>query len=194
MSSIIDFFQSINFTGWQQNIKVVFAVMTLVMLGLAIYSYIKAHLLIQQHRMHELEHGYGHAAEHGGHAETPHERPVPHPGEHEVLENGDVYAEPWERIRRSANSIREADWKLAVIEADKLVDTALQSKGFAGETMGERLMLIQPSQLNSLQNLWDAHKLRNLLVHETRYELKHDQALAAINAFERVLRELGVLS
>ena len=90
--------------------------------------------------------------------------------------------------------MRDADWKLAVIEADKFVDDALKTKGFPGETMGERLMMIKPQELSSLQDLWDAHKLRNLLVHETSYQLRHEQALGAINSFEKVLRELGVVS
>src|SRR3989344_920951 len=48
-----------------------------------------------------------------------------------------------------------------------------------GESMGERLMLIQPGQLLALQLLWDAHKLRNLLVHAANYQLTHRQAIMA---------------
>ena len=55
-------------------------------------------------------------------------------------------------------------------------------------------MLMAPNQLASLQDLWDAHKLRNLLVHEMNYHMKHEQALAAIRAFERVMRELGAIA
>jgi hypothetical protein len=55
-------------------------------------------------------------------------------------------------------------------------------------------MLIEPGQLLSLQNLWDAHKLRNLLVHDANYQLDHRQAVMAIEAFEQALRELGALS
>jgi hypothetical protein len=100
----------------------------------------------------------------------------------------------WEEIKKHVSSFTEAEWKLAVIEADKFVDDALKTAGFPGETMGERLMLIQPGQLLALQDLWDAHKLRNLLVHDANYQINHRQAILAIEAFERVLRELGALS
>ncbi|MBI2063463.1 MAG: ComEC family competence protein [Candidatus Yanofskybacteria bacterium] len=76
-----------------------------------------------------------------------------------------AYNARWDEIRRHVNSFVEAEWKLAVIEGDKFVDDVLKTAGFAGESMGERLMLIKPDQIINLQYLWDAHKLRNLLVH-----------------------------
>ncbi len=100
----------------------------------------------------------------------------------------------WQEIKSHVNSFKESEWKFAVIEADKLVDDVLKSAGFAGESMGERLMLIKPDQLLNLQYLWDAHKLRNLLVHDVNYQITHRQAIWAIEAFESVLRELEALS
>lgn len=100
----------------------------------------------------------------------------------------------WSEIKKHANSFIESDWKLAVIEADKFVDNALKTGGYPGESMGERLMLIQPGQLLSLQTLWDAHKLRNLLVHSPNYQMTHRQAIVAVEALEETLRELGALS
>lgn len=100
----------------------------------------------------------------------------------------------WAEIKRHVNSFTEAEWKLAVIEADKFVDETLKTAGFVGESMGERLMLIQPGQILSLQTLWDAHKLRNLLVHDPRYQMTHRQAIVAVEAFEETLIELGALS
>lgn len=105
-----------------------------------------------------------------------------------------AYDNRWQEIRRHVDSFVEAEWKLAVIEADKFVDDVLKTAGFAGESMGERLMLIKPDQIINLQYLWDAHKLRNLLVHDANFCLTHQQALFAINAFESVLKELGALT
>lgn len=105
-----------------------------------------------------------------------------------------AYDNRWQEIRRHVDSFVEAEWKLAVIEADKFVDDVLKTAGFAGESMGERLMLIKPDQIINLQYLWDAHKLRNLLVHDANFRLTHQQALFAINAFESVLKELSALT
>ncbi len=105
-----------------------------------------------------------------------------------------AYDNRWQEIKSHVNSFKESEWKFAVIEADKLVDDVLKSAGFAGESMGERLMLIKPDQLLNLQYLWDAHKLRNLLVHDANYQMTHRQAIWAVEAFENVLCELEALS
>jgi hypothetical protein len=66
--------------------------------------------------------------------------------------------------------------KHAVMEADKLVDYALKSSGFAGETFADRLRnaeaSINPSNYNKI---WQGHKVRNQIAHE------HD---LRINPFE----------
>ncbi|MEK7616146.1 MAG: hypothetical protein AAB420_02995 [Patescibacteria group bacterium] len=190
-ANIIDFFRGVNYLGWQQNVKIIFLILTFIFLFVAVFAYLKAHFIMRDHRKHML-HEHAHAAaggEHGGEHHT--EAPEHAAGEGE---RSDAWAKAWEHIQQYVNSPREAEWKLSVIEADKFVDEALKARGFVGETMGERLMLIKPQELTSIQDLWDAHKLRNLLVHETNYQLKHDQAFAAIHAFEKVLRELGFLS
>ena len=105
-----------------------------------------------------------------------------------------AYDNRWQEIKSHVNSFVQAEWKMAIIEGDKFVDDVLKTAGFAGESMGERLMLIKPDQIVNLQYLWDAHKLRNLLVHDANFRLTHQQALFAINAFESVLKELGALN
>src|SRR3989344_4315329 len=52
----------------------------------------------------------------------------------------------WVEIEKHINSTREAEWKFAVIEADKLADQLLKGAGFQGDTMGDRLMNIQRSE------------------------------------------------
>ena len=99
----------------------------------------------------------------------------------------------WEEVQRHITSTREAEWKFAVIEADKIVDDTLKNAGFPGETLGERLMNIQPGQLITLQNLWEAHKIRNRLVHDTNYFLRYSEAKRAVGLYERTLKELHAI-
>ena len=99
----------------------------------------------------------------------------------------------WNEIEKHINSTREAEWKFAVIEADKLVDELLKGAGFMGDTMGDRLMNIQPGQLTTLQGLWEAHKIRNRLVHEVNYFLRYTEAKRAVGLYEKTLKELQAL-
>ncbi|MEK7645565.1 MAG: hypothetical protein AAB374_00395 [Patescibacteria group bacterium] len=100
--------------------------------------------------------------------------------------------EQWQDIMRHIDSTHEGEWKFAVIEADTIVDNVLKNY-FPGETMGERLMNIDKTKLLSLDDLWEAHKIRNRLAHDTNYFLRHAEALRAVRLFESTLRELGAI-
>lgn len=99
----------------------------------------------------------------------------------------------WDEILKHINSTREAEWKFGVVEADKLVDELLKGAGFPGDTMGDRLMNIQPGQLTTLQGLWEAHKIRNRLVHDANYFLRYTEAKRAVGLYEKTLKELQAL-
>ena len=99
----------------------------------------------------------------------------------------------WEEILRHADSPKEFEWKFAVIESDKLADDMLKAAGYQGETMGERLLSIDKSQFENLDGLWEAHKLRNKVVHDTNYFVRYGEARQAIEYYEKALKELGVL-
>jgi hypothetical protein len=86
------------------------------------------------------------------------------------------------------------DWKLAIIEADIILDDALKQKGYPGASLGERLKNVAPEQLNSLQDAWEAHKVRNRIAHDgADFVLTKRIAQETINRYQRVFSELGVL-
>ncbi|MEK7525721.1 MAG: hypothetical protein AAB561_01770 [Patescibacteria group bacterium] len=99
----------------------------------------------------------------------------------------------WEEILRHLTTNVEAQWRFALIEADKLVEDILRRAGFPGDTMGERLMNIQSGQLQTIDGLWEAHKLRNRIAHDLNYFLRYTEAKRAIGQFEATLRELSAL-
>ena len=99
----------------------------------------------------------------------------------------------WEEVMSHIESDREAEWKFALIEADKLADDLLKKSGYLGDTMGERLMNIEKDQLLSLQGLWEAHKIRNKLVHDANYFLRYAEARQAIKLYEEAIRELQAI-
>lgn len=99
----------------------------------------------------------------------------------------------WNVILGLLDSSKESDWKLAVIEADKLVDDSLAKAGYAGATFGDRLSNIEPGMLLSLDGIWWAHKVRNRLAHEVDYFLRYTEARQAVGYFEAALAELQLI-
>lgn len=87
-----------------------------------------------------------------------------------------------------------SDWKLAIIEADIILDEILKEKGYGGVSLGERLKSISPSQLQSLDDAWQAHKVRNQVAHGgADFILTHKLAQDTIKQYRRVFHEFGVM-
>lgn len=97
----------------------------------------------------------------------------------------------WEQIEQSAKQ-GKLGGKIAIIEADKLLDNVLKSMLFPGETMGERLKMAG-YKYPGIRDVWTAHRVRNRLVHETDYELRDRDVRETLEDFKRALKELNVL-
>jgi hypothetical protein len=96
----------------------------------------------------------------------------------------------WAEIQAMMNS-GPSGLKAALFEADKLLDYCMIGKGFAGETMGERLKS-SGARFNNLNSVWNAHKLRNQLAHEVSHDMVANQVKQAINDLGNAIRDLGV--
>lgn len=120
-------------------------------------------------------------------------KPEPVQQQLETATSDDYFNRHWQEIQQHATSDQEIQWRVAVIEADKLVDEILRLRGYEGKTMGERLTLITREQLNSIDYLWYAHKIRNRIVHQTGSNLTQAELKEALEGYQKALRELGVL-
>ncbi len=100
----------------------------------------------------------------------------------------------WQKIQKHFFAGDENRLKMAVIEADSILDEVLKLAGFRGENLGERLKKINESQLPNIEELWEAHKLRNKLVHESDFHLTRDIAEKALTVYEQTFRDLGLIN
>ncbi len=97
----------------------------------------------------------------------------------------------WYRVQELISTEDEGNWRLAIMEADTILESALESKGISGQGIGEKLKNCTPGDLQSLQSAWEAHLVRNKIAHEgTNYPLSAREARRAITQFELVLKEL----
>lgn len=99
----------------------------------------------------------------------------------------------WQAIFDKLESNNESEYKLAVIEADKILDGLLKDAGYQGGDMGERLKQVSPDKLPNLDELWQAHKVRNQIAHETNFQLSQSQAKRAVEIYRRALEDLEAL-
>ncbi len=99
----------------------------------------------------------------------------------------------WEQVLKLIDSDNESDWKLAILEADKLLDEMVAGMGYVGANLGERLKVIEPSDFTTLQQAWEAHKVRNRIAHEHGMRLNKREARRVIDLFEQVFREFNFI-
>lgn len=104
----------------------------------------------------------------------------------------DFVEHKWEEIQELVKVDKPSSLRQAVIEADKLLDYVLRGKGFRGETTGERMKAAR-SVFSDNDGVWSAHKLRNVMVHDSRYEARAFEMRDALKHFEKALRDLGGL-
>lgn len=97
-------------------------------------------------------------------------------------------------IEEQLESTNPNDWKLSIIEADVLLDETLKRNGFAGTTLGERLQSVSANNLQSLEDAWAAHKVRNQIAHGGEdFVLTQRLAKDTIARYRNVFEEFGLL-
>ncbi len=101
----------------------------------------------------------------------------------------------WQEIEELLDQSKPSAYKVAIIEADKLVDYVLKAKVGVNGNMGDRIKKSQKlfSNYSDYQNLWEAHKMRNRITHEADHELFLAEVKKNISYFKKALQKLRAL-
>lgn len=100
----------------------------------------------------------------------------------------------WSDVEQHVLSENPNDWRLAIIEADIMLDEMLQEAGYVGQTIGEKLKTANVSSFRTLQDAWDAHRVRNEIAHAgSDFVLTKRTAQETILKYERVFREFNLI-
>lgn len=106
------------------------------------------------------------------------------------LERGYIQSK-WQEIEQLMQLGRPSNYSRAVLEADKLLDHILKGFRAPGTTMGDRLKASQNRFSKEGYNAaWQAHKVRNELVHNSEYQVMDYSAKEAISNFKKAIDEL----
>jgi len=98
----------------------------------------------------------------------------------------------WKKIETLFYSGGESNWRQAIIEADIMLDEMLAVQGYRGDTVGDKLKAVEPSDFNTLQYAWAAHKIRNNIAHQGQgFVLTEREAKQAMHWYERVFDEFS---
>ena len=112
----------------------------------------------------------------------------------EVHAEGGTVNTRWQEILELVNNDNPGNWRLAVIEADVMLDELLKRLGYLGDTLGERLKSVDGGTFRTLNQAWEAHRVRNQIAHDgSDFVLTQREARRVIDLFRQVFAEHGVL-
>lgn len=110
------------------------------------------------------------------------------------LHGGSIENNRWQSVQTHLTSNNPNDWKLAIIEADVLLERMLEKAGYAGNTVGERLKSASSRSFATLDDAWTAHRVRNQIAHGgADFVLTQKIAKETLILYERVFKEFDVL-
>lgn len=102
--------------------------------------------------------------------------------------------ERWGKVLSYLFSQHASDWKLAIIEADSMLEQLMTQMGFKGETLGDKLKSANQENFKQLTTAWEVHTIRNKIAHEgLAFEISQHEAKRIIALYEQIFEGYGFI-
>lgn len=100
----------------------------------------------------------------------------------------------WKHIQSLLETANPSQWREAIIEADIMLDDVLSHQGYVGDGVGEKLKSADSLAFMTLQDAWEAHKVRNQIAHQgSSFNISDTLARRTIARYESVFNEFKVI-
>ncbi len=100
----------------------------------------------------------------------------------------------WKLVQEHINSDDPNKWKLAILESDIILADLLDSLQLPGDGVGEKLKAVEKSDFNTIEDAWEAHKIRNAIAHEgSDFLINAREAKRVIGLYENVFTEFEII-
>jgi len=100
----------------------------------------------------------------------------------------------WSAIQQRAHSEDEQGWRLAILEADILLNELLDVLGYRGETMADKMKQASRAQFQTIDLAWEAHKVRNSIAHQgSLHTLTAYETRRVISLYTKVFQEFNFI-
>ncbi len=130
---------------------------------------------------------------HPNYTKSSHHGDAAHGGVHMPTLREIALRERWRAIEKKFAVGTPESARLAIIEADALVDTALKGMQIPGEHLADRLTNLDEGSIKSMSRVWRAHRLRNDLVHTPGFVVSTPDAQRTMDDYEAFLKEMEVI-
>lgn len=99
----------------------------------------------------------------------------------------------WRQIIKRLKEKDQNQWKLAVMEADKILDELIKFTGVKAETTEDRLQKINPAQLSNIEEIKTAHRLSQEIRRNPDFQITHEEAQNIIKIYAQAFKEFNLI-
>ena len=111
----------------------------------------------------------------------------------QMISPQEEFQQNWQDIQSLMQSQNASDWNMAILRADAQLDEILDQLGYEGETIAERLKVVDPTKLKSMDRIWSSHRLRNTIAHDPLQQYTREMVTHALDSYQLAFQELGFL-
>ena len=111
----------------------------------------------------------------------------------QMISPQEEFQQNWQDIQSLMQSQNTSDWNMAILRADAQLDEILDQLGYEGETIAERLKVVDPTKLKSMDRIWSSHRLRNTIAHDPLQQYTREMVTHALDSYQLAFQELGFL-
>ena len=99
----------------------------------------------------------------------------------------------WKQILERLKSSEQNNWKLAILEADHILNEILKRSGYLGGRMEDKLDLITSAQLANVEDVWRAHGIRDKISKDPTFAITRQEAVETVAVYRRSFIELNLI-
>ncbi len=98
----------------------------------------------------------------------------------------------WKQILRRLESEDANNWRMAILEADHILNEILKMSGYLGK-MDEKLLNLAAEQLSNIEDVRRAHLVRDKISGDPAFPITKEEAADVVRVYEVSFRELNLL-
>lgn len=110
----------------------------------------------------------------------------------ELASKKNITRDRWDKIKKRLDGENPAEYKVAIIEADEMIDNLVKQLGYPGENLGERLANIPAGQIENVESMRESHEFKNKVVLDENFDVSKEVAQNILDTYEAFLRSFEV--
>lgn len=99
----------------------------------------------------------------------------------------------WKQILKRLKIGEPAQIKMAVLEADKILNEMLKMAGYPGKDLDERLELADTATISNVNELRQAHKIKNRLAAESDFNVNQEEAVMILKIYQKTFQDFNLM-